>query len=461
MFNWIRHWPRHALVIFAVAAAVFAVGCWRTWALIVAKPHPTVDTIAQLDALTLEGQPEGENAWDAYSELFADELDESHLLMRPNERKRVVLASFEASRGEWTDKDRSDLVQWLGEHRHLLQKAASIVVMDRFAAPYSRFIGVYPFGSNWQTTLLVMGDPENEFAGNIFLLSELNRAQLRASAHAADWNDVIARVEFGLQLARQYLNQPTMKDNNRAIGLALLFLIELAQVVNEYEIPIDVCQSIENMLEQTEFDVEQAFGRAISAHSIELVDVIQWGHTRAGLPLITVYDSSIWELNSLTRSSASAILRPWSPGRRAAQRQADARIVHLRNVQSQSVHNLLERRLEQEPLLRHPLFSTISMYSAEGSRKFYLSATSQILAVRAMLLLEIYQQEHGVWPNALTDAMDNDDAIDSVSGDPFEYILAPDDSSGRAYELRIPWSTRYGNHDVANAPRGPLLQSPY
>jgi hypothetical protein len=58
-----------------------------------------------------------------------------------------------------------------------------------------------------------------------------------------------------------------------------------------------------------------------------------------------------------------------------------------------------------------------------------------------MLRLEMFHAETGRWPEALTDAMTEEQATDPVSGTLFEYRLTPDE--GRPYAMRFPEGAKY------------------
>lgn len=457
MFTWMRHWPRHALAAFAATLAVLAFGAWRTWALINAQPSPTVDTIAQLNALALEGQPEGENAWDAYRQLF----DETFGDLRGAPRVAMPLAhirAFEPMRGAWSDRERNTLEEWLDSRESFLQRGALIAQFERFAIPLARYSNSYTYGPYAHMTTISVQDRSDPNSNVLRVLLEMNEARMRTAAHRGDWNRVAEGIRFGIDILEQTSVQPDVGP----ITYHSAFQFVLAQIMNELVIPNSACELFLSEINQFDLNRDTLLGRSLLRFELGMNDAIQWSHTESGLPLLTPYENDIFQLNGYRRTIASTLFRPWSPGKRIAQREMKARLTHHANAIDDLRQSLIESRSRFFDLpFDHPIFSNMAFgYSPVQLAGILLEAESQHASLAVMLKLEMHFNETGEWPESLVDIMPEEDALDPVSGEIFEYERTPNDPYGRAYVLRVPWMSDWGEWSVANPPPQPLQMQP-
>ena len=457
MFTWMRHWPRHALAAFAATLAVLAFGAWRTWALINAQPHPTVDTIAQLNALALEGQPEGENAWDAYVAAYDEAFPNADALPREQQPNGFMRRS-EIYRGAWEDTDRTPLIEWLDEHRALLDRVDEISQLERFVPVFKHGATTAPDGREFASLVLVRSSDQIDWRA-IDTLQNLNISQMRVSAEAGDWDDVAARMRTGLRIAIQRSKWPRSMDLLRMISSYALMRSAVSFILNEYDVPTPACQAMLDALDAWDVDMDLVLRRVGEATSIEYVDAIQWLHTSSGVPLLTEWDN---EFNSLPMSIRILIerpLRPWAPGDAHARDVAQRYIAHFERTLTLTHKDFQANHHMYRGHKHHKALMVVGMTAAAGM-KTIRALESFHAALRVMLRLEMYFNEMGHWPDSLLDAMSEAEARDPFSGEMFEYELAPNDQSGRPYELRIGWYSSARDANVVNRPRQPLQMQP-
>ena len=467
MFSWVGRWPRIALIGVGVWTLLLAGSGAFAWRLYHLDPHPTVDTVAEMNARVRRDQPAGDNAWDALSDIIVNDLG----LSPPNYGRRFRrLGQFARDvtilAGPWGAMDRAPYVGVLGDFRPTLDAMADAVDRPVFAKPYvhagDALTGEQDAEARHPFWMILL--PE---LNPLRRLGTLNAFALRAAAETSDWDTATRRFRAGLRLGRGLTRQSSLIEG--LVGAALIYetVNEAARLTNEHDIPVSVARDWIGEIEGLHYVSRDVILRGLETESTGIFDAVQFlfSDDGAGSGVALGVDTDIIGLNGggapaalSDLGRASNLVAPFLFfSRRATEAEITAHFDRLMGAVDlpPAERSDAVRAIDADAQTSMKTMAGLILPAFRGGIDTFAGADSALAGLRVMLLLEIEHAQTGAWPESIVEAL-GDAPIDPVSGEPFLYELLTDDPAGRAYELRVPWVDADSPLSVINPPREAL-----
>ncbi len=461
MFAWIFRWPRHAALCGGVVLVLLAYGAWSTWAIMTAQPRPTVDYIAKLNALTLEGQPEREDAWPVYRKIIFETFEYDPIEFEGNAtytRLRSLLGSH-IFHGRWDDS-RLDVAK-----SHLVAAYPLLTAFDQATALPGLAV---PFDASYSSSTERLDEYGMTLAASAApfrigapfrYLATVNAAAMRAAFEVEDWDEALARLESGLaQIEQQALQRFLVVHLSSSASIELL-LTELCHQLDEKSMSPWVADAISDRLLVFQTRMAERMTNWIDGEALIREDSVQW-----------IYGQSLpW--NSLVLGDFIEVISVWAARPAEVAYLGDFGGLFLADREQsvasiESWREFLHRVYESPPSVwdsfgepYHQQFGTVPVHMLEdwGLHRRVLNQfhtrQSRIAGVRVMALLESALANGNEPPKSLLEVISENDARDPVSGSFFEYQIIDDEADVREYVLRVPWLPQDDYHAIINSKR--------
>lgn len=471
MFAWITRKPVAALVAAIIMFPILAGSAWRAVWLYTVEPNPTADTITMMNEFVAAGQPAGDNAWDVYYDLLINRFQAS------NNGSGSRLARLEHLRvdkalghGAWDEIDRTPWLALIDEFREELDMLVTAADRRNFVKPYAAT----------RTALEPVIDAPGALApfwsvmlpdlGYLRRLGMVNAGVMRASAHAGDWRDAADRFRAGLRLGEFLTRQGTAIESLVGVAIMHTALYEAARIADELDIPPDAARMFIAEIDALGYSAAIAAARMFNGERRMALDAVQWTFSDDGAGDGVPLPAHVYAIDTGVPTRAERLQNIFGP-MLYKRREETVRLTNdFFDLLTQSAADP-QRRIDARPLERE-LFDTTLTGSlmelilpslARVSRTLSV-VESHLAGVRVMMRLEQAHAATGAWPDSLEAAF-GAEALDPVSGEPFEYVRLADDPGGRAYELRLPWTGLLDARSLAsiaviNEPREPLSVAP-
>lgn len=418
--------PRAACWVLGVVLAVsVGLGGWWRWRC--ALPAK-VDALPAFNALA--GEASGisldspDNALPRYRALWMDTLglpgamfdtfdaDVGNALYR--DWRTAQRASYNnLLHGEWGDPRHGQRKAVLAGLRPILDALDSAADAPAFRAPYTSSHDIFNPAAPGEP----QGAPEILLPHLSMLrqLGLLNTIQMRASAHAGDWDDVARRVRTGMRTAGHAWSEPVLISALVGVAIEALLLEEVRMTLLEHDVPGAACDALIAEIEGV--GEPPSLVAALRGERLAMPAVIRW------------------VIEEASGTSGPASVTYWqarfnNPPPRAALRDGQ-KFYEQFEAYAAMTHAERAGALPPNP--------GKAAQFVPGARTI-LTQHDIIVASRAatltLLRLERFHAAHGRWPASLAEAMPEDQTIEPVTGAPFVYRPGPDAAANAAPPAR-------------------------
>jgi hypothetical protein len=430
-----------------------------------AQPNPTIDYIAKLNELTLEGQPEGANGWVLVRDIIINDLEYDPDMVEGNETfqslSRIGLAGLET--GSWDNAKFQPYIEELESHRSLIRKLDAIRSFPKFQIPYP-YKGESVFDSTengiqqplWDVLLF-------DAYGPIRRLCITNKYLMRAAANRGDYDDVVERFSTSLLLSDALARHPLAIDQLVALAIKSDVFTELTRLLNEFKFPLDALESLIAMVEAFDRPISTSANRWLRGEQLVAFDCAQWSHSTRlfGAEFILVDQFEILTGGGLFGPGLPVELEVFRnigslffTGRQKHDVEAEqaylelSEIIELPRREFHDSARVLYSKYERSPFqMESSLRSLVGAIDVIRWRETYFHG------VRVMLFIERHYAIHGEWPGTLVVAMSEVDARDPISGREYHYEFVGERANQRPYVLSMPWNLNNGSDPEINAIR--------
>lgn len=428
----------------ALNAAIVGVFIWLAWPAVMAEPDPRYleDIAAEMTALMTEGQEGLENAAPIYEEAMAEleRLDAKWSRHLTGDSWPALVS--ELSRGSW------------GSAKHELALQA-LEDGEAFFALLDRAVAVDGF------TIRFRADPPGSiFHPLVDRTSEIRlllMARLRLACMSSDWRAALEVVEIAMTGARHAAFAPGGIGSSNSY-LYRRSLDELVRLTQELQAPTPFCERVLSVLEENLRRIVDP-DRFIDGMALEFRWVNARGFDERGR-LLT------WWIKGTDDDWFSRKYGRYEDAPNLAERLYNVIVIFGSPTHEEFMDALGEvvpklRRWVKTPVSERPSIVNLDwIHSLEewgihwdtlGSINSYDWVRTRQLAVMTLLRLEIYFNEHGVWPESL-DELPGGAPIDRKGDNLFPYERVDDDPHGRPFLLH--WPGMAGEHQApVNSPR--------
>jgi len=374
------------------------------------------------------------DAWPHYERAIKamEQIDEEWRESEPSRLSASLLVE-ELSDGNWDDPRLSGPKEALAALAPLLPLAnRAAVFIDCTIPDDAEASGPPDFRADDQRLSTVM---------DVLRLGRVCRSALRAALETGEWEQAVRLLRTQLRMARHVANQPLptawilgMSIHNQALAEARLAAMEGA-------LPIAAVHELADTIKQAPFPAELG----------ELA-LDEWSRTHRELWrwLVTTDDEAkrdevIGWMTAFPLGIAAAVVDQ-DVDQAAVDRgqRAYKGLIELGPDRALRIHSQLTSALRtwwrSPPWRRGEL--DVSIAPKETGPVAHAFAGGFVRAVQAEALLQsrragtlvllrlaAYKDRHGEWPERLTDAMTEDQAIDPMSGEMFDYQVTPEGES--------------------------------
>lgn len=429
------------------AVATFIVG----WPAVNTQPGLTRDWVAEMNALKVSMEPEGEAAWPIYRDIIVNDFGISSVEDEDCTALRTLLNELALNKKHPGMRDSGWQEAIFDPHRELLDSSKIIFEKLDLATARPRFGKDYvrkgsPLEGEQDPNAPVMGlflyMPE---LGELRRLSQLNGLRARRAAEQSDWDEFSRSIESGLALGAHAGRAGTLIEELVGVSIAVVPVLMLQAELTDKEIPADACVRIDELMERT-LHVRDWCSNTLDIELMSIASSLEAfygtnGYSGAGL----------WEYDGETRAFVShanwwrRLFNAYAIFVATKQDCIDAFTPAFEGVREglvvdasefQSFGERFDQSFDAEESL--PIMVNILMPAVGRVLRNNIMFERDICATRIMLLLESIHAETGEWPATL-DAPELAELNEcSLTGKPFIYALTPDDPHGRAYTLQAP-----------------------
>ncbi len=457
MFSWIRHSPRHALVLFAIAAALLSIGVILSYPVLTTRPNPSIDYIAQLNEMVARDQPLGENAWDDLRALIVDGLGRDGDMTVPPGPSAVAANSFAASsqllRGSWDAANRTADIATLRSFDDLLEQLAATAAKPAFHAPYVHQGNALTGELDASNRQMLYDSLLLPWLGPARRLVSLNTQAMRVDAAEGRWEDFVLRVETGVAIGDGVMRQASLIEQLVGYSIMVETCVEAVRSSYECDPPAPVMRRVIDILENCDWSRIESTHRWVEAERFHLIDFIQWSYSDDGDgnglltsmgPFLTMSGGPGTGQSPVT-NSFFCLYGLFEADRAQAERRINERFAKIKEL---SLQGTLDKRKFDQILSDDAGTDFVSMVlyvflpALDRAVRHGQMLESSLHGWRLALLLKLHERESGAWRESLLDVVTESDATDPVSGKLFDYVRTPDDASGRPIQLFIPWMDR-------------------
>ena len=451
---------RRALMwIFGSVALVCGVMTWIAWPYVMAEPGPAraVEALDRLNALTLEGQPEGENGWDELRRFFRQECGITAQGEPGNERWAALKAAqydMDALSGSpWDDPRLDELKGQLETWLWVLPAMDRAAAAPRFAIPF-RIDGDSLTDEADDTEGVV--SPMRSGPALLRPIFAVNLSEMRAATERGDFDEAARRCETSIALSEGVMRHPAMIDCVLGLAHQGSALQELCYSLNEHDWPAAHCDELigaisEGVSWKSRLEVIPA--REMAATWTFVGPMFSEG----GVFLMWKYDRMRGDMEGIFSGGSGkapgdppsllerlgnlrAIAAPRREELEESWEEAKVECVKaMRGEPFRDGESVFGEGLTLPDSVRDLIFLEPRSFREFGRQLQRVEAHAA--ATQVMLRLEMFHAETGRWPKALTDAMSEEQATDPVSGSLFDYKLTPDEA--RPYAMRFPEGAKY------------------
>ncbi len=427
----------------ALNAIVVSVIVWLAWPAVMAEPDPQYleDIAAEMTALMAEGQEGLENAAPIYEEAIA-ELERLEAKWNASSDRWWSGHMYDLSKEPWDPVELETALAAFREGNELF------ALLDRAAELDGLALHLQPD---------VLGFVSSPILDNSIAMSFAHQTRLRVACMNADWAIALQTIQSGLGSARLFAwaSSPIGLFYSRAMERVLVPIIHLS---HELVLPTEFCEDAIAVIEedlQRSLDVE----RFIRGMELELRSSTSRGYDRRGRLLK-------WWISK----EEGGWFDDWFGSYDEAPNLAE-RLWNVMSIFGTPEHEAFLKKLDeiipkiqqwvQLPNAERPSYEELDWNDALGEFggptgiEFRATKYDEVhyhhAAVITLLRLEIYFNEHGVWPESLNE-LPGGVPIEPLYGEPFQYERVEDDEHGRPYLLY--WSVPTGPDLVEiNTPR--------
>lgn len=433
-------------------AAVFLIAALLGWAVgvrVMAEPKIRIDSVGRLNELAASRQPEGANAWPVYEQAI--EWMRRGGFPGPGgdavtrDEVRAAINGLAIATGRGRPGDTVPTKEELGRMIELL--APIVRLIDEAAEAPSCLIHI-----NADTLPHAMNEASESSRG-ILQFSAMNRDLMHISGMRGDWDSTLQRFRVGRGLVRHLLMKPSHLSAAalRSVEYDLRVLQQLCMALDmDLDMPQDVCERFLAALQEERAGGDQDIDFLFSILQLQADDFLQRFYSDDGrgdgFPLnMRVWEGMVYSddhrprpLERLIALSPDTLL---SPSRRKAARADEREFEVVKRYLDGEIDGAKAQRRIGEIIW--PLFKY--SYAPRVESMYFAWPWWRILAVEAttevMLRLSLHKARTGAWPATLEEAMTREQTLEPITGEPFRYILAPeDDERGRPYLLLAPES---------------------
>lgn len=449
---------RALLIVVGGLALVCGVMTWIAWPYVMAEPGPAraVEALDRLNAMTLEGQPEGENGWDELRRFFRDECEITGQRERGNERWVALKTQYdmEALRGStWDDPRLDELKGQLETWLWVLPAMDRAAAAPRFAIPF-RIDGDSLTDEADETEGVV--SPMRSGLGLLRPIFAVNLSEMRAAAERGDFDESARRCKASIALSERVMRHPAMFDWMFGLADHGSALQELCYSLNEHDWPASRCEELISAISEG-VSWRNRFEAIPAGEMAATWTFVGPMFSESGVFLMWKYDRMRGDMEGFFSGGSGK-----APGDPPSLME---RLGNLRAIAAPRREELAEswkqakvecaKAMRGEPFrdgesvfgegfalpesVRDLIFLDPGTFRGLGGQLQRVEAHAA--AAQVMLRLEMFHAETGGWPQALTEAMTQEQATDPVSGSLFEYRLTPDEA--RPYAMRFPEDATY------------------
>jgi len=448
---------KRAMLCVAGGVALFCgLLVWAAWPYVTADaPGPDPAALARLNALLEEGQPEGENGWDVMRDFLRETRGESALGEDLNEAWTLLKDPYvdpsELFNNDWDDPR-------LAEHRKALQTFVTLLPPVETAMAYPRYFVPYRSdGAVFSGTPDTLGDgisiPTTLYTP-LRKLTIISAVAMRRAANEGRWNDVARLFETGMALAERLSRQALLIEWLIGMSMESVTLQELRRLINEFDIPEPASRRMLQALARHGhpwrnsdrlIKGEVEYGKAWSRAAYSDDGVFLWWRAEQIFRWATLSDPTLVDrlgnLRSMVAPSRARMEEIWEQQEGAAGRT-------FRNERTEEDRALSGLSPFPSEDMNEVMLLTMEQYGTAG--QLARRQTAEEAATAVMLRLELYHASEGRWPTGLSEAMNEIDFRDPVTGVPFAYERVAEER--RPYVLRSPSGAEYldGREDELN-----------
>ncbi len=444
---------------------------WAVWPYVMAEARgPDHAALARLNALAMEGQPEGENGWEVMREFLRDDCGLTSAREYGNERWLLARAPMtdatELLNNAWDDPRVAAHRAAFEQCRWLLPHLDQAMAHDRYFVPYRWDGDVLTNAADEPTREIDI--PMSTFRP-IRCLGQWNLVAMREAAITGDWSEVVHRMRTAMRLGERSSRQVLMIEWMIGMSMQGIALLELSRLVNEFDIPSEVCAALHqgiveeqwpmgrtDLLLEGEAIYSAQFARAMfGTHGVFLTwryDRMEDAFAFRGGPVDA--PPTVLERLSNVRSMGKPSWRDMEEALDAA--RAESRKA-LSGEAYQGAAHAFGGPFELPADVRD--FVMMSPGSFNGLRRQLDRLAASTSATLLMLELEAWHAREGRWPSSLAEAFGAGGGIEPVSTRPFEYQLLDADDP-RPYSLRFPADAPYLETEVASEQFDPYECNP-